>query len=241
MRGMLLVARRDLAAYFNSYWGWVVIAVVLLVDGLLFNAFAVGDQPKYSAEVIRDFFFFSFGCTALASLPVTMRLFAEEKQTGTMVLLDSAPLSRWQLVGGKYLSAMSVMGILVLSTLFMPALIFVNGKVSNGHIFAGYLGLMLVAAATTGIGTLGSAVARNQIVAFIFSALVLLFFVLAWLLAKVADPPLKDIISHLSLFDRHFRGFMEGKVDTESIVFYLSVAFVTLLLSSRFMAARRWR
>ena len=241
MRGMMLVARRDLAAYFNSYWGWVVIAVVLLVDGLLFNAYAVGDQPKYSALVMEHFFFFSFGCTVLASLPVTMRLFAEEKQTGTMVLLDSAPLQRWQLLGGKYLSAYAVMALLVLSTLYMPALIFVNGKVSYGHIFAGYLGLLLVAAAATGVGTLGSVVSRNQIVAFIISALLILFFVLAWLLARVAEPPLHDILSHLSFFDRHFRGFMQGKVNSESVVFYLSVAFGSLLLSSRFLAARRWQ
>ncbi len=241
MRGMMLVARRELAAYFNSYWGWVVIAVILLIDGLLFNAWAMGDQPKYSSKVIEDFFFFSFGCTVIASLPITMRLFAEEKQTGTMVLLDSAPLSRWQLVGGKYLSALLVMALLVLSTLYMPALVFINGKVSYGHIFAGYLGLMLVASATTGIGTLGSAVSRNQIVAFIISALLVLFFVLSWLLAKVADPPLKDILSYLSFFDRHFRGFMEGKINTESVVYFLSVAFVALLCSSRYLAARRWR
>lgn len=241
MRGMMLVARRELAAYFNSYWGWVVIAVILLIDGLLFNAFAMGDQAKYSSKVIEDFFFFSFGCTVIASLPVTMRLFAEEKQTGTMVLLDSAPLSRWQLVGGKYLSALVVMAVLVLSTLYMPALVFVNGKVSYGHIFAGYLGLMLVAAAATGIGTLGSAVARNQIVAFIASTLLVLLFVLAWLLAKVSSPPLQDIISYLSFFDRHFRGFMEGKVNTESVVYFVSVTFVTLLLSSRYLAVRRWR
>jgi len=238
---MMLVARRELAAYFDSYWGWVVIAVILLIDGMLFNAFAMGDTPRYSSEVIEQFFFFSFGCTVIASLPVTMRLFAEEKQTGTMVLLDSAPLSRWQLVGGKYLSALLVMAVLVLSTLFMPALVFVNGKVSYGHLFAGYLGLMLVAAATTGLGTLGSAVSRNQIVAFIVSALLVVFFVLAWAMAKVTDPPLKDIISYLSFFDRHFRGFMEGKVSTESVVFYVSIAFASLLLASRYLAARRWR
>jgi ABC-2 type transport system permease protein len=241
MRGMLLVARRELAAYFNSYWGWVVIAVILLIDGLLFNAFAVTNEPKYSSKVIEDFFMLSFGCTVIASLPVTMRLFAEEKQTGTMVLLDSAPLARWQLVGGKYLSALLVMAILVLSTFYMPVLVFVNGKVSYGHIFAGYLGLMLVAAAATGIGTLGSVVARNQIVAFIASGLLILFFVLAWLLAKVADPPLKDVISYFSFFDRHYRGFMEGKISSEGVVYFLSIAFVSLLLSSRYLAARRWR
>lgn len=241
MRGMLLVARRELAAYFDSYWGWIVIAVILLIDGLLFNAVAVTSEPRYSSEVIEDFFMLSFGCTVIASLPITMRLFAEEKQTGTMVLLDSAPLRRWQLVGGKYLSALLVMAILVLATVYMPALVFVNGKVSYGHIFAGYFGLLLVAAAATAVGTLGSAVARNQIVAFIVSGLLLLLFVLAWLLAKVADPPLKDIISYLSFFDRHYRGFMEGKIATEGVVYFLSVTFVSLLLTSRFLAARRWR
>lgn len=241
MRGMMLVARRELAAYFNSYWGWVVIAVILLIDGLLFNAIAVTSEPRYSSKVIEDFFMLSFGCTVIASLPVTMRLFAEEKQTGTIVLLDSAPLRRWQIVGGKYVSAMLVMAVLVLSTIYMPALVFVNGKVSYGHIFAGYLGLLLVAAAATGIGTLGSVVARNQIVAFIVSSLIILFFVLAWLLAKVADPPLKDMLSYLSFFDRHYRGFMEGKVSSESVVYFLSVTFVSLLVSSRYLAARRWQ
>ena len=81
----------------------------------------------------------------------------------------------------------------------------------------------------------------SEAVAFIASALLVLLFVLAWLLAKVADPPLKDVISYLSFFDRHFRGFMEGKVNTESVVFFVGVAFVTLLLSSRYLAARRWR
>jgi ABC-2 type transport system permease protein len=241
MRGMMLVARRELAAYFNSYWGWVVIAVILLIDGLLFNAMAMGDKPKYSSDVIQEFFWGSFGCTVIASLPVTMRLFAEEKQTGTMVLLDSAPLSRWQLLGGKYVSALLVMAVLVLSTFYMPALVFVNGKVSYGHIFAGYLGLMLVAAAATAVGTLGSAISRHQIVAFVISTLLLAFLVLAWLLARVADPPLKEVLSYLSFYDQHFRGFGEGKVSTESVVYFLSVTFVSLLLASRFLAARRWR
>ncbi len=62
-----------------------------------------------------------------------------------------------------------------------------------------------------------------------------------WLLAKVADPPLKDIFSYMSLFDRHYRGFMRGQINTEDVVFYLSIIFSALMLSTRFMAARRWR
>ncbi len=241
MRGMLLVARRDLSAYLNSYWGYAVIAAVLIIDGLLFNAFALGDQAKYSSKVIEEFFYFSFGTTIIASILMTMRLVAEERQAGTIVLLDASPISDWQLVGGKYISAMTVLSAMILATLYMPALVFVNGKVSYGHIVAGYFGLLLVAGAVAGIGTFASTISRSQLVAGFVSVVVVVFLLVAWLLAKVADPPLKDLFSYMSFFDRHYRGFMRGQINTEDVVYYVSIAFVFLMLSTRFMAARRWR
>jgi ABC-2 type transport system permease protein len=241
MRGILLVARRDLGAYFNSYWGFAVIAAVLLVDGLLFNAFALGDEAKYSSKVIEDFFYGTFGLTIIASTLLSMRLIAEERQTGTIMLVDSSPLPSWQFVGGKYVSAMVVMSALVVSTLYMPALVFVNGKVSYGHLTAGYIGLLLVAGACCAIGAFASALSRSQLVAGFLSTVITVFLVMSWMVAKVTDPPLKDLFSYLSFFDRHFRGFMRGQINTEDVVYYLSVAFVALMLASRFMAARRWR
>lgn len=241
MRGMLLIARRDLAGYLNSYWGYAVIAAVLLVDGLLFNAIALGSVPKYSSKVIEEFFYFSFGTTVIASILLTMRLVAEERQTGTIVLVDSSPVGSWQLVGGKYLSAMTVLATMVLATVYMPALVFVNGKVSYGHIFAGYTGLLLVAASVAAIGTFASAISRSQLVAGFTSVVITVALIVMWLLAKVADPPLVDVISYMSLFDKHYRGFMRGQINTEDVVYFLSICFVFLMLASRFMAARRWR
>ena len=241
MRGILLVARRDLGAYFNSYWGYAVIAAVLVIDGLLFNAFAVGSEAKYSSNVIEDFFFWSFGLTAIASVFMTMRLIAEERQTGTIVLVDSSPVAPWEFVGGKYLSAMIVMSALVLATVYMPALVFVNGKVSYGHIVAGYVGLLLVSAACCGIGAFASAIARTQLVAGVISAAVIGFFVLGWMVAKVTDPPLNELFSYVSFFDRHFRNFGRGQINTEDVVYFVSIAFVFLMLATRFMGARRWR
>ena len=95
--------------------------------------------------------------------------------------------------------------------------------------------------AVTAIGTFASAVSRSQLVAGFVAVVIAVFLVTAWMLAKVADPPLKDIFSYMSLFDRHYRGFMTGKINMEDIVYFVSVAFVFLVLSSRFMAARRWR
>lgn len=241
MSGLLLIARRELGAYLNTLWGYIVVALVLVVDGMLFNAYALGSGAKLSAEVLEAFFYFSFGTTTIAAVPLTMRLLAEERQTGTMVLLDASPLADWQVVGGKFLSALVFLFGMTLLTAYMPALIFVNGKVSLGHIAGGYLGLLLVGAATAAIGTFGSAISRNQLVAAIISAFLVVFFVMSWMLGRVTDPPFDDIFSYLSLFDRHFQPFMKGRINLEDVVFYLSITFVFLLLSTRVLSARRWR
>ncbi len=241
MRGVILIARRELGAYFNSFWGWAIIAAILVIDGLLFNAFAVTGKPRLSADVLHDFFMFSFGTTIIAAIFLTMRLIAEERQTGTIVLIDSSPLRTWQLVVGKYVSAYAVLALLTSSTLYMPALIFVNGRVSAGHIFAGYLGLLLVGATATAIGTFGSAMARSQLVAGIISTVIVVFFVVAWMLAKVTEPPLSDLFSYVSLFDQHFQPFRKGRVQVEDIVYHLSVSFGFLMLSTRLLSLRRWR
>ena len=78
MNASLTIARRDFAAYFNTPWGHAVIAAILLVDGLLFNAYALGTSAKYSADVLTEFFYFSAGTTIIASVILTMKLFAEE-------------------------------------------------------------------------------------------------------------------------------------------------------------------
>jgi ABC-2 type transport system permease protein len=241
MRGTWLIVRRELAAYANSYWGYLVVAVILLVDGLLFNAYAMGDSPRYSADVLELFFRFSFGTTVIAAVLLTMRLIAEERQTGTIVLVDSSPLSDSQIVIGKYLSAMAVLGILILATVYMPALIFVNGRVSVGHIVSGYLGLFLVGSAATAMGTFGSVVSRSQLVAAAIGGVLVVFAIVAWMLATVTEPPFSPIFSYVALFDQHFQPFRRGRVNTESIVYLLSLTFLFLMLSTRWLSARRWR
>jgi ABC-2 type transport system permease protein len=242
MKGVMLIARRELGAYFNSFWGYLVVAVILIINGLLFNAFALGDNPKLSFEVLRDFFYFSFGTTVIASILITMRLIAEERQTGTITLIHASPLSEWQVIFGKYLSAMVFLGVMLVLSGYMPALVFVNGKVSLGHIFSGYLGLFLVGSATVAIGTFASTLSRSQLVAAVVGGVISVFLLVTWLLARIADPPLKEIFSYMSLFDRHFRRtFMEGQIHTNDVVFYLSITFVFLVLSTRWISARRWK
>ncbi len=241
MNGILVAARRDISAYLNSMWGYVIVAAVLLLDGILFNAFALTDAPRYSADVLRDFFYFSFGTTAIASILLTMRSFAEERQTGTMVLLDASPLSDAQIVAGKFLAAMAVLALLTLGTAYMPALVGVNGKVSLGHVFAGYLGLLLVGAVCTAVGLFASSIARNQVFAAVLGGAIVVFLLTTWMLSRVTDPPFKEILAFMSLFDKHFRGFMNGRIEVQSVVYYGTLSYVFLMLATRVLALRRWR
>ena len=241
MRGMMLVVRRDLSAYFNSLWGYVVVASILVIDGLLFNAYSLGTGARYSTKVLEEFFYFSFGTTMVAAVLLTMRLIAEERQTGTALLLDASPLSDTQIVVGKYLSALTFLSILTLSTVYMPALIFVNGKVAVGQIAAGYLGLLLAGSAAIAIGTFGSSVARNQLFAAVISSFAVVFLLITWMVARKTEAPFSEVLSYMSLFDKHFQPFMRGRVNLNGIIYYLSVIFAFLMLSVRWMSARRWK
>jgi len=241
MRIVWLVLKRELAAYFRSYMGYVILAVILLIDGILFNVYAVGGSPKFSAEVLRLFFYFSSGTTMIAGIFLTMRLLAEEKQMGTMVLYTTSPVRDYQVVLGKFLSAFVFLCVLTLLTLYMPLLVLVNGKVSAGQIAGGYAGLLALGSASLAIGMFGSSLSRSQIVSAIVGSAILVAMLLFWLLANVTEPPFSGIFSYLALHNKHYLPFTKGTVNTQDLVFYLSVTYFFLLLSTRMVEARRWR
>jgi ABC-2 type transport system permease protein len=236
-----LITRRELSAYLRSMTGYIIAAAVLLVDGLLFNAFAMGGPDKLSAEVLSLFFYFSSGTTIIASVFISMRLLAEERQTGTLVLLTSSPVHDWEIVLGKFLSAFIFLGLITLVTVYMPALIFVNGKISAGHMVAGYLGLLLLGGATIAIGTFGSALARTQVLAAIFTGCMVVALIVCWLLARVTERPFTDVFVALALHGRHFPPFQAGAVHIRDVGYYLMVIYVALFSATRVMEARRWR
>ncbi len=239
MRELLLIARRELATYLNTAWGWVILAGVLLIDGLLFNAFAMTDAPRYSADVLEDFFFYSSGTTMIAGVLLSMRLIAEERQSGTLVLLETAPVNETQVVLGKYLGAFGFLAFITLCTVYMPVLIQVNGKVGWSQIATGYLGLLSLGGAAVAIGTYGSALAKNQLLAAAMGGVMLVVMLLGWLLARITEAPISDVLAYAALFDRHYQPFMRGRVNTESLVFYGSTIFAFLLLATRTLQARR--
>src|SRR5260370_116781 len=143
----------------------------------------------------------------IAAVFISMRLLAEERQTGTISLLYSSPVRDGEIVLGKFLSSLAFLAIMTLASVFMPALILVNGKISLGHIVAGYLGLLLLGGASLAIGIFGSALAKSQIIAAIVSGCLLTFLVACWLLARVTERPLSGIFTAMALHNQHFQPF----------------------------------
>ena len=240
MSRALLIARREMFAYLRSPLGSSVVAAALLIDGIWFYWKGLTEK-LVSAQVLSQFFYGASGTTMLAAVVLSMRLLAEERQTGTFTLLNTVPLRDREIVFGKFISAFGVLFVMTALTIYMPLLILVNGKVSWGHIAVGYTGLLLLGAAATAIGLFASALARSQVVAVIIAALIMAPLVLLWAVARAVDPPLNTVLAALALHHENFRPFMEGILSLEGVAYYFAVTVFFLLAATKTLEARRWR
>jgi ABC-2 type transport system permease protein len=241
MTNILLIARRELGAFFRSWTGYIIIAAVLFVEGLFFHGFALGGADKRSGEVLSNFFFFMSGGVMIASPLIAMRLLAEERQTGTINLLYSSPVRDVEIVVGKYLSALVFLSVMTLLTLHMPLLIFIHGKVSWAHILTGYFGLLLLGSASVAICTFGSALSKSQVMAAIVSACLMVAMVTCWWVGRVTERPLSEIFTQLALWGVHFPPFQAGVAHLRDVAYFLAITYVFLFGAVRVIEARRWR
>ena len=242
MTATWLIVRRELGAYLRTMSGYVIAAAALFVQGILFNALALGsDQNRMSTEVLSQFFWVYSGTIIVVSVLLSMRLLAEERQTGTIALLSSSPVSEPEIVLGKFLSALIFLILITLPSVFMPLLILVNGKLSMGHVATGYLGLFLLGSACLAIGTLGSALARTQLLAVIISGGMIAGMILLFPVGSLTERPLNDVLLALGLWHRHFPPFQSGLINLRDVIYYIAVTYFALFIAIRVLEARRWR
>ena len=241
MANVLLIIRRELGALLQTPSGYVIAACILLVNGIFFNARAVGAAPRLSSEVLQQFLIDAGGTTMLAAVLLSMRLLAEERATGTQVLLFTSPLKEREIVLGKFIAALTFLSVLVLLSLYLPALIFINGKVSLGHIAAGYLGMLLLGASTLAVGLFASSLVKNQLMAVILAAVFVTMLELCWWIAQVTDAPFSTLVAYFAPYMKHFHPFRRGMVQLSDIIFYISVIYFSLLASTRVLQSQRWQ
>ena len=186
------------------------------------------------------FFYTTSGLVAIAAVALSIRLVAEERQSGTLVLLTTAPLRDWQIIAGKFLSAFVFLAGITLLSLYMPLLILVNGRISWAQVGVGYLGLFLLGGAVLSIGLFASSLTRSQLVAAVVASAVTGMMFLFWQLSQVLPSPFSGVLSGLAIHARHFEDFQWGVLHLRDVVYYLAVMYFFLFLSTKVMEARRW-
>jgi ABC-2 type transport system permease protein len=242
MRNALLLARREIGSFLRSPIGYVVAAVALLIEGLYFYIFGLHTGPQLSAMVLAIFFEGASGTTMVLSALLAMRLIAGERENGTLVLLNTAPIREVEIVLGKFLAGLAFLSMLLALTVYMPLLIFVNGKVSVGHIAVGYVGVFLLASASLAVSLFASSLANSQVVAVLVAgALLGTLFLIFFVAQKAADPPINAFLSGVAIFHTRQRSFMIGVLKLDNVLYNLAVAYLFLLATTKTLEARRWR
>jgi len=220
--------------------GYIIMAALLFLNGLAFQAIAMSGQ-RSSHDVLTMFFFYSCGFVAAAGVLFSMRLFAEERQMGTLLLLQSAPVRDVSVVLGKFLGAVIFLTFFLALTLYMPLMVAVNGHVSPGHIAAGYFGLLIEGMAVIAIGTFCSSLTQHQLLAAVLCAVIVVALFLCWLIGGQVDGALGDAIGFLDFYDRHFRSVSRGVLKLSTVVYFCSLTYLGLMGATLVLTAKRWR
>ncbi|MDK2976964.1 MAG: gliding motility-associated transport system permease protein [Candidatus Marinimicrobia bacterium] len=237
MNAIRLIYRKEMSAYFNSAVAYITLIIFLLINGWFFTSsfFLVGqsDLRILFNSVPLVFIFF---------IPaITMGSLARENHAGTMEFLTTLPVDDYQIVLGKFFSAVALIGVGLLFTVpHFITLLFVGTSPDIGAILCGYVGLLLVGAMYASIGMFGSAVSNNQITSFLVSFIIIFALYLFDKILIFVPSFLSGILQFLST-DYHFSNISRGVIDSRNIIYFLSVIFFFLTLSVRVLEIRKWR
>jgi ABC-2 type transport system permease protein len=249
------VFKKEMRLYFGSPVAYAFLALFLLIAGWMFSQIflifsemsmrsfmqPMAAQNLNPTENVMRPVFSNMSVVLLFFIPMlTMRLFAEEKKSGTIELLLTYPVRDGEVLMGKFLAAGAVYLILLALTLVYPGLMWAFGRVEWGAVLTGYLGLLLLGAAFLAVGVFISSLTENQIVAGSATFGVLLAFWLIGWGADAAGGKLRSLLQYLSIIE-HMDGFGKGVIDTKDVVYYVTVAAFALFLTLRALDAKRWK
>lgn len=237
MSPVWVIARRELASFFDS-----LIAYILLVLFLGFSGFFTwlygSDIFMVGQASLQSFFNVAYWTLFFFIPALTMRLLAEERKTGTIELLLTKAVSDRQVVLGKFLATLLLIAIVLLFTLPYPLTLAFLGRPDFGQIFCGYAGLLLISAAYTSIGLYASSITSNQIVAFLAALFISLFFHLIFgMLSSQFSGVTGEVIDYLSLTG-HFESMARGVIDSTDLVYVLTIVLTGLLLAGFSLSKR---
>jgi ABC-2 type transport system permease protein len=247
LKALIATVNRELRAYFFSPLAYVVLTCFLIVHGVTFSAL-IGflSDPRSPAGPPMQYFFGATFLFWLAMLFVgavlSMRLISEERRSGTIEVLMTAPITEGQVVAGKFLAALVFYIFLWLPTLTYVGLVsHYGGQVDWGPIASSYLGVVGIGALFLAVGLFASSLTKNQLIAAILAFAMLFVLILLGLLDSLVNTQaLKDLLGYVNLL-QHMDDFGKGIVDTRRLVYYLSGTLFFLFLTARALEAKKWR
>lgn len=266
MTGLWSIWKREVKYYFSQPAAYIMIAVFLLIADLAFLVIfsnyteRSGQMGKFTSQLPYDFtpnwitkYSFDFlGTVILIMLPfISMRLLAEEKRQRTDELLFTSPISIGEIIGGKFLAAVTLLFTMLALTFYMPLLVAKYGPINWTQIMTGYLGLLLMGSSFIALGLFISALTDSQVVAGLvtFGLLLGLWLVssMGEIIGRLLDTLMPTLsagleggLKYISLND-HMSPFLDGTVDTRDLIFFVSVILLGLFLSHRVVESSRWR
>ena len=249
MSNVLAIAQKEIKGYFASPIAYVVLGFFALMFGfffysllLFFDRQAMGGGPTVNVneQLIRPVFLNATVIFLFVLPMVTMRTYAEEKRSGTMELLLTAPLTDMQIILGKFLGAMGLFTAMLALSLVHIGVLFWRGNPEPLPVLTTYLGLLLMGGCFVSLGLLISSLTRNQIVAGMATfGVFLMLWVINWI-ASFTGPTTQAVLNYLSITD-HLDDFTRGIIDTKHLVYYISFIAFGLFLTARSVDTERWR
>jgi ABC-2 type transport system permease protein len=257
MRNILAVAGKELRAYFHSPIAYIVMTVYAVLCGFVFFNLAGrfmtytmrmammggmgGPSLSLNEIVIRSYLEGVLTVVLLLLIPlITMRLYAEEKRSGTIELLLTSPLSDFEIILGKFLGSLAFYAVLMLITFMYVGVLFLYGNPNGKPILANVLGLFLYGAALLALGMWISTFTRNQIIAGVVGMVVfLLLYILDWG-EEVAGGTVGRVLSYAAL-STHLDNFAKGVIDLSDMIFFLSLVALGIFLTARSVEALKGR
>ena len=245
---MLALIKKEINGFLNSLIGYVVILVFLLTISLFLWVFPGGsfNIPESGYANIDGLFVITPYVYLFLIPAITMRLFSEEKKSGTIELLLTRPLTEMQVILAKYAAGVVLVFISLLPTVIYYITIYKVslpvGNVDSGAIAGSYIGLMLLGACFVAIGLLASAVSDNQVVAFIIAFFLCLFFMQGFESIAALAPAgmLNNILFNVGI-NAHYLSLSRGVIDTRDVVYFLSLIAIFLFLTRTVLESRKWR
>lgn len=226
MRNFLAVMKRELKGYFESPVAYVFIIIFLLATSGC--TFFISRFFETRTATLEPFFIWHPWLYLFLVPAVGMRLWAEERKSGTIELLFTLPITMWQAVAGKFVAAWLFVGIALFLTFPIVLTVGYLGSPDYGVILASYLGSFLLAGAYLAVTCLFSAMSKNQVISFVLSvvasfAMVMLGVgVFTEFLNRFFPVWLSEVISAFSFFT-HYQGFQRGLIDSRDVVYFVSI------------------